>query len=63
MVIFFSSGKNEIIRSKKEDERGLVDSDIPANRLIFFSDSGNTLHCPHVRDGGVVFLRQCCGEA
>ena len=63
MVIFFSSGKNEIVRNKKEGERGLLDSDIPTNRLIFFSDSGNTLYCPHDSDSGVVFLRRCCGEA
>ena len=62
MVIFFSSGKNEIIRNKKEDERGLLDSDIPTNRLIFFSDSGNTLYCPHDSDSGVVFLRRCLGK-
>ena len=63
MVIFFSLGKNGIVRSKKEDERGLLDFDIPTNRSIFFSDSGNTHHCPHDSDSGVVFLRRCCGEA
>lgn len=63
MVLFFSSGKNEIFWNKKEDERRLLDSDIPTNRLIFFSDSENTLYCPHDSDSGVVFLRRCCGEA
>ena len=63
MVIFFSSGKNEIARNKKDDERGLLDSDIPTERLISFSDSGNTLYCPHDSHCGVVFLRRCCEEA